>query len=67
MTKQPEKPINKSVVTTERWTKSADDRLIKLEKQIGQIEKRIQSLFRILDSQSGTKAGSITYTVRRRS
>ena len=44
MSKQPLKPLNKSTKTTVKWTKSADDRLLRIERQLDNIEKRLKRI-----------------------
>ena len=44
MSKHPLKPLNKSTKTTVKWTKSADDRLLRLERQLDNIEKRLKKI-----------------------
>ena len=44
MTNQPLKPLNKSTTTTIKWTKTADDRLLRIEKQLDNIEKQLNKI-----------------------
>ena len=39
MSHKPQKPLTKKKQTTIKWTKDADNRILKIEKQIGKIEK----------------------------
>ena len=43
MSHKPQKPLTKKKQTTIKWTKDADNRILKIEKQIGKIEKKLES------------------------
>ena len=43
MSYKPQKPLTKKKETTVKWTKDADNRLSKIEKQLRIIEKKLES------------------------
>ena len=66
MTNQPLKPLNKSTTTTVKWTKSADDRLLRIEKQLANIEKRLKRILSKIRQPDQQKSKSIVYTITRK-
>jgi len=66
MTNQPLKPLNKSTTTTVKWTKSADDRLLRIEKQLANIEKRLKSIISKAKQADQHESKSIVYTISRK-
>lgn len=61
MTKNLQKPLNKSTQKTIRWTKTADNRLQKLELQISSIEQKLEKIINQMQSDSK----STVYSVRK--
>lgn len=66
MSQNPQKPVRKSHVTTERWTKSADDRITRIEQQIDQLENRLQKLTKLVKEKIASEQSSVTYTLKRK-
>ena len=66
MINQPLKPFNKSTTTTVKWTKSADDRLLRIEKQLANIEKRLKSIISKAKQADQQESKSIVYTISRK-
>ena len=66
MSKQPLKPLNKSTKTTVKWTKSADDRLLRIERQLDNIEKRLKSIISKAKQADQQESKSIVYTISRK-
>ena len=63
MSKHPLKPLNKSTKTTVKWTKSADDRLLRIERQLDNIEKRLKRILSKIGQPDQQKSKSIVYTI----
>ena len=63
MSKQPLKPLNKSTKTTVKWTKSADDRLLSVERQLDNIEKRLKRIISKAKQADQQGSKSIVYTI----
>jgi len=63
MSKQPLKPLNKSTKTTVKWTKSADDRLLSIERQLDNIEKRLKRIISKAKQADQQGSKSIVYTI----
>ncbi len=61
MTDNPQKPLTKSTQKTIRWTKTADNRLNKLELQVSNIELKLQKIVKQIESTSK----STIYSVRK--
>ncbi len=66
MTKTPEKPLVKSSTTTEVWTKSADNRIARIEKRVENIEKHLTKMVEQL-KRTQSSAGSYGYSIRKNS
>ena len=66
MSKHPLKPLNKSTKTTVKWTKSADDRLLRLERQLDNIEKRLKKIISKIGQPDQQESKSIVYTISRK-
>ena len=66
MINQPLKPLNKCTTTTVKWTKSADDRLLRIEKQLANIEKRLKSIISKAKQADQQRSKSIVYTISRK-
>ena len=66
MSKQPLKPLNKSTKTTVKWTKSADDRLLSIERQLDNIEKRLKRIISKAKQADQQGSKSIVYTISRK-
>ena len=66
MTNQPLKLLNKSTTTTVKWTKSADDRLLRIEKQLANIEKRLKKIISNTKQADQQGSKSIVYTISRK-
>ena len=66
MSKHPLKPLNKSTKTTVKWTKSADDRLLRLEMQLDNIEKRLKKIISKAKQADQQESKSIVYTISRK-
>ena len=66
MSKQPLKPLNKSTKTTVKWTKSADDRLLSVERQLDNIEKRLKRIISKAKQADQQGSKSIVYTISRK-
>ena len=66
MSKQPLKPLNKSTKTTVKWTKSADDRLLSIERQLDNIEKRLKKIISKTGQPDQQESKSIVYTISRK-
>ena len=66
MSKQPLKPLNKSTKTTVKWTKTADDRLLRIERQLDNIEKRLKRILSKIRQPDQQKSKSIVYTITRK-
>ena len=68
MSRNPQKPLTKKKETTVKWTKDADDRLLKIEKQIGEIEKNLGSLIKNLSQKTPSEGSStIVYSLKKKS
>ena len=63
MSKQPLKPLNKSTTTKVRWTKSADDRLLRIENRLENIEKRLENIRTNAKAPYKTPSKTIIYTI----
>ena len=66
MSKQPLKPLNKSTKTTVKWTKSADDRLLSIERQLDNNEKRLKKIISKTGQPDQQESKSIVYTISRK-
>ena len=68
MSHNPQKPLTKKKETTVKWTKDADNRLLKIEKQIQEIEKKLESLIREWSKKNPSKRSStIVYSLKKKS
>tara|TARA_B100001750_G_scaffold212485_1_gene194348 strand:- start:105 stop:311 length:207 start_codon:yes stop_codon:yes gene_type:complete len=68
MSHNPQKPLTKKKETTVKWTKDADNRLLKIEKQIEKIEKILESLIREWSKKNPSKRSStIVYSLKKKS
>ena len=68
MSHNPQKPLTKKKETTVKWTKDADNRLLKIEKQIEKIEKILESLIREWSKKKPSKRSStIVYSLKKKS
>ena len=67
MSQNPQKPVRKSSITTERWTKTADDRIARIEKQINNLESRLQKITAFVKENTPTPQSTVTYTVKKNS
>ena len=68
MSHNPQKPLTKKNETTVKWTKDADNRLLKIEKQIEKIEKILESLIREWSKKNPSKRSStIVYSLKKKS
>ena len=68
MSRNPQKPLTKKKETTVRWTKDADDRLLKIEKQIGKSENNLGSLIKKLSQKTPSEGSStIVYSLKKKS
>ena len=68
MSHNPQKPLTKKKETTVKWTKDADNRLLKIEKQIEKIEKKLESLIREWSKKNPSKRSStIVYSLKKKS
>ena len=63
MSKQPLKPLNKSTKTTVKWTKSSDDRLLRIERQLDNIEKQLKKIISKNKQSDQQESKSIVYTI----
>ena len=63
MSKQPLKPLNKSTKTTVKWTKSADDRLLRIENRLENIEKRLEKILVKAKAPDKKASKTIIYTI----
>ncbi len=66
MSKQPLKPLNKSTTTKVRWTKSADDRLLRIENRLENIEKRLEKILTKTKAPYKKASKTIIYTIPRK-
>ena len=66
MSNQPFKPLNKSTTTTVKWTKTADDRLLRIEKQLDNIEKQLKKIILKNKQSDQQESKSIVYTISRK-
>ena len=66
MSNQPLKPLNKSTTTTVKWTKTADDRLLRIEKQLDNIEKQLKKIISKKKQSDQQESKSIVYTISRK-
>ena len=68
MSHNPQKPLTKKKETTVKWTKDADNRLLKIEKQIGIIEKKLESLIKTWSKKTPSESSStIVYSLKKES
>ena len=63
MSKQPLKPLNKSTTTKVRWTKAADDRLLRIENRLENIEKRLEKILTKAKAPDKKASKTIIYTI----
>jgi len=66
MSNQPLKPFNKSTTTTVKWTKTADDRLLRIEKQLDNIEKQLKKIISKNKQSDQQESKTIVYTISRK-
>ena len=67
MSNNPLKPLTKKKETTVKWTKDADNRLLKIEKQIGKIEKKLESLIKTWSQKTPSDSSSkIVYSLKKK-
>ena len=66
MSNQPLKPLNKSTTTTVKWTKTADDRLLRIEKQLDNFEKQLKKIISKNKQSDQQESKSIVYTISRK-
>ena len=68
MSYKPQKPLTKKKETTVKWTKDADNRLSKIEKQLRIIEKKLESLIKTWSRETPSKSSSkIVYSLKKKS
>ena len=68
MSHNPQKPLTKKKETTVKWTKDADNRLLKIEKQIEKIEKKLEFLISTWSKKNPSKRSStIVYSLKKKS
>ena len=68
MSYKPQKPLTKKKETTVKWTKDADNRLLKIEKQLRIIEKKLESLIKTWSRETPSKSSSkIVYSLKKKS
>ena len=67
MSNKPQKPLTKKKSTTVRWTKNSDDRLLTLEKQISDIEKKMETLIKTYSpKQKSNNPSRVVYSIRKK-
>ena len=67
MSYKPQKPLTKKKETTVKWTKDADNRLLKIEKQLRIIEKKLESLIKTWSRETPSKSSSkIVYSLKKK-
>ena len=67
MSYKPQKPLTKKKETTVKWTKDADNRILKIEKQIGKIEKKLESLIKTWSRKTRSDSSSkIVYSLKKK-
>ena len=67
MSHKPQKPLTKKKQTTIKWTKDADNRILKIEKQIGKIEKKLESLIKTWSKNTPSESSStIVYSLKKK-
>ena len=68
MAHNPQKPQTKKKETTVRWTKNADNRLSKIEKQLELIEQKLEKLInkRLTETES-VSSSKVVYSLRKKS
>jgi fructose-1,6-bisphosphatase len=68
MAHNPQKPLTKKKATTVRWTKDADNRLSKIEKQLEIIEQKLEKLInkRLTETES-VSSSKVVYSLRKKS
>ena len=68
MSRSPQKPLTKKKETTVKWTKDADNRLLKIEKQIEKIEKKLEYLIKTWSRKTPSEGSStIVYSLKKKS
>lgn len=68
MSHKPQKPLTKKKETTVKWTKDADNRLLKIEKQVEKIEKKLETLIKTWSPETPSKSSSnIVYSIKKKS
>ena len=68
MSNKPQKPLTKKIETTVKWTKNADNRLSKIEKQVEIIEQKLETLINKKSKERSSKPSSkIVYSLRKKS
>ncbi len=68
MSHKPQKPLTKKKKTTVKWTKDADNRLLKIEKQVEKIEKKLETLIKTWSPETPSKSSSnIVYSIKKKS
>ena len=58
--------LNKSTTTKVRWTKSADDRLLRIENRLENIEKRLEKILAKAKAPDKKASKTIIYTILRK-
>lgn len=66
MAKEPQKPLNRSTTTTVKWTKSADDRLLRIEHRLENIEKRLEKILKKVEPSGKKTSQTIVYSIPRK-
>jgi len=67
MSNKPQKPLTKSSRVTEVWTSSSEDRLKVLEKQIIDIEKRLNVIVRHINAKKQSTGTNMGYSITTKS
>ncbi len=68
MSNKPQKPLTKKKETTVRWTKNADNRLSKIEKQLEIIEQKLEKLInKRLTEKESISSSKVVYSLRKKS
>jgi len=66
MSYKPEKPNVKKAMTTEVWTKTADDRIQRIETLLENLEQRLKKLVTMMNHRKSSSSG-YGYTVGKKS
>jgi len=68
MSNKPQKPLTKKKEITVKWTKNADNRLSKIEKQLETIEQKLEKLINKRLTETESKSSSkVVYSLRKKS